>query len=409
MTWSSYRRLLPLARYGLCVAAAVFLYRSVTWYDYVYLKDARQTRTRLLDERGGVFLVWQDGQAVEKRADEIQYVPVGEPHAPRWEPHIEYGIRRVLQDTDHALAWWSVLMFAPVPFLCAVRLIWMLAIQQVPLSFWNATKFTFAGNFFNFALPGTTGGDVVKAYYITRFTHRKTEAVTTIFLDRAIGLLSLVLMAGAMIVFTRDPSQFAQLAATLALICAGLAVGAVIVFSRRIRRALRLRELVARLPLSEQLHRVGQATLAMRQHKLLVVSALLITFLLQGIALVSAVVMAWALNMEGNFSYFFIYIAIGFLVAALPTTPQALGVMESAYVVFFTYGGQNAASPALALALAVRLIQLVWSLPGVLVPLLGAHLPSRAELQQLEQAAAAQPAEQSAPAAGDVVSTAARR
>jgi ADP-ribose pyrophosphatase YjhB (NUDIX family) len=32
----------------------------------------------------------------------------------------------------------------------------------------------------------------------------------------------------------------------------------------------------------------------------------------------------------------------------------------------------------------VRLIQLFWALPGVLVPLLGAHLPSQAEREAME-------------------------
>jgi hypothetical protein len=38
-----------------------------------------------------------------------------------------------------------------------------------------------------------------------------------------------------------------------------------------------------------------------------------------------------------------------------------------------------------AFALANRLTQLVWAVPGVLVPLLGAHLPSQAELKALEE------------------------
>ena len=120
--------------------------------------------------------------------------------------------------------------------MCAIRLVCMLGVQQVKLSLWNAIKLTFAGNFFNFALPGTTGGDLIKAYYITRFTHRKTEAVATVFLDRAVGLLGLVLLAGVMIVFTRDPSQFAELGWSMAGICLILAIGAIVVFSSRIRR-----------------------------------------------------------------------------------------------------------------------------------------------------------------------------
>jgi uncharacterized protein (TIRG00374 family) len=382
MRSARFRWLLPLLRYGLCAVAVIFLVYSVTWHDYVHLNDAAQTPLRLVRQDGDRFSVLEGGQEVIKPVEELRHAEVNG----REIVDIEYGLPGVVQRTDHVLTLWAVLIFLPTPLMCAVRLIWMLRIQQVRLSFWESVKFTLAGNFFNFALPGTTGGDLIKAWYITHFTHRKTEAVTTVFLDRAIGLLSLVLMAGAMIVLTRDPSQFGQLGLTLALICLGLAAGAVVVFSRRIRRALRLGELVLRLPMSEQLRRIGQATLAMRQHKTLVVLSLLITFALQTVAMISAVVMARALGMEGSFAYFFIYIAIGFVVAAIPIAPpQAIGVLEYFYVVCFTAGGQNTASQAVTLAVCVRLIQLVWSLPGVLVPLLGAHLPKRAELQDLQQ------------------------
>ena len=182
------------------------------------------------------------------------------------------------------------------------------------------------------------------------------------------------------------PPSSPTLVLPLGVVVGGLMVGAIIVYSRRIRRVLRLRQLVERLPMTHQLQRIGEATLAMRQHKTLVISSLLITFVLQSTVIVSATVMAWGLHMEGSFSYFFIYIAIGFVIAAVPISPpQAIGVMEFFYVWFFTASGMNTASQAFALAVAVRLIQLVWSLPGVLVPLLGAHVPSRAELKALEE------------------------
>jgi hypothetical protein len=59
--------------------------------------------------------------------------------------------------------------------------------------------------------------------------------------------------------------------------------------------------------------------------------------------------------------------------------------MEAAYIQFFALGRlHNDPSQAVALAVALRLIQLVWALPGILVPLLGAHLPRKDELASLE-------------------------
>jgi hypothetical protein len=375
-----YRWVLQVLRWGLCIGLIIYLIWQVPWYDHVRLADSDE-RVRLLGPEAGNFIVKLDGEAAVLPAEAVRHVEVGGERVPDVEP----GFPTVLVQTDKRLALLAILLFAPVPILAAIRLTWMLRVREVALSVWNSVKLTFAGNFFNFALPGMTGGDLVKAYYVTRFTTRKTEAVTLVFLDRVIGLTGFVFISTAMIPFTRDPSQFEELAAPLLTIVVCLFVGAVVVFSARIRKALRFRALLNRLPMSAQLQRVAEATLAMRQHKLRVVLSLAITLVLQCFVLISAAVMAWALHMQGSFSYFFIYVAIGFLIAALPLAPQGLGVMESAYVLFFTYDGQNTASQAVALALLVRLIQLVWALPGALVPLLGAHVPSRTDLEKLEQ------------------------
>jgi uncharacterized protein (TIRG00374 family) len=393
---------LHVLQYTLCVVAIIYLVRTVPWRDYVHLADGQ--RVRLVAQRGETeFVIQRSAEAgpetVGKEA--IHCVRVND----RDVPEIEQGIATVLRTTDKMKALWAILLFLPVVIIQSGRLAVMLAIQEVRLPLWVATKLTFVGNFFNFALPGTTGGDLIKAYYITQYTPRKTEVVTTVFLDRAIGLFGLVILAGVSILLTRNPQQFGQVTSSLAIICAVLAVGSIIVFSRRVREALELRALANLLPAAvrDQVLRVGRATVAMRHHKPLVLLSLGMTVVLQAMVMISAVVMARALGMEGDASYFFIYVSIGFLIAAIPVTPpQAFGVMEYFYVLFFTQRGMNNdPSQAVALALALRLTQLVWSLPGVLVPLLGAHRPSKAELAALEEArpeeaaggAAAAPAE----------------
>lgn len=384
MKKSGSRWILTLLRYGLCVAAIAFLAYTVKWHDRVHLKDG--TQVRLIAEGPEGYLIQQNGERRTVGRDEIVTVEV----AGETVPDIEYGIAGVVERLDWGQTLIAVVIFAPVWFIQAYRLVVMVAVQGVRLGYWNAVKLTFAGNFFNFALPGTTGGDVVKAYYLSHYTHRKTEVVTTVFLDRAIGLLSVVMLAAGGIAMRWDPTQFGHLVGVLVVVFAALLVGIVVVFSRRVRHALQLSTLAERLPMGEQILRVGRATVALRTHKGHAVASVVLSLVLQSIVIVSAAIMARALGMAGDFSYYFIYVAIGFLIAAIPIAPpQAIGVMEAAYVQFFTRAGLASASQAVALALAVRLIQLVWALPGVLVPLLGAHRPSKAELTALEQEAAA--------------------
>ncbi len=372
---------LAILRWGLCALAIVYLYNNVNWHDYVRLQD--ESLERMVEESATTVTILRDGQPVE--------LPKSELKVEDGVPEMHFGFKSIASRARVSYAIFAVLLFLPVPLLQSIRLVWMLAIQDVRLTFWEATKLSFAGNFFNFALPGTTGGDLIKAYYVTKYTHHKTEAVTTIFLDRIVGLLGLMIVASAtvLIAFNEiewDPQVRNSIASVFGLVWLGLAVGCFFLFSKRLRHLIRLPQLAAKLPAGEQLLRIGRATVAMRSHKSLVLLSLGNTIVLQLFVVASAWMMAMALHMDGGPEVYFICVPIGFLLAAVPfTPPQGFGVMEWAYVQFFTTGGlNNTPAMAVAFALAIRLIQLIWALPGVLVPLFGAHLPSRSELQAFD-------------------------
>ncbi len=392
------RWLLPIVRYGLCLVALVFLYNMVSWHDYIILHNGNEVR--LLEQTPAGFRVLIEDNEVVIPADQVAYLTVED----RRLPNIKYGIKSVVTQIDRWKAALAILMFLPVPFLSGMRLVWMLGMQDVRLRLWNAIKLTFAGNFFNFALPGTTGGDLIKAYYVTRFTQHKTEAVTTIFLDRVVGLLGLMFLASLMFLYSWntidwDPERRGYMGGMLAIIWGGLAVGAVFVFSKRLRHMIRLPSLAARLPAGGQLLRIGRATVKIREHRGLIAASLAITIVLQLCVLISAYFMARALGMAGPFQLYFICVPIGFLIAAIPISPpQAFGVMEAAYIGFFAQDGLNSESRAVTFALAVRVIQLFWAIPGVLVPLLGAHTPTKEELAALEAPDETLPEDLAAPA-----------
>lgn len=382
-------RLLGAFRYGLLAVAIIYLALNVPWYDYVTLADG-ETRVRLLEDRSetsGEVVVLRDGAAVVLSVDEVHRLMDGTVIDK------QLGIASVVRSLDGSRALLALLIFLPVPLLQSLRLVWMLAIQEVPLTYFTSVKLSFVGNFFNFALPGTTGGDLIKAYYLTQYTHRKTEAVTTIFLDRMVGLLGLLVLAGSMILVQWNNPQVGQWSLMLATIVVLLGIGATVVLSSRVRRGLRLRELAEQLPAGPHLVRVGRAMVAMGRHKVYVAGCLGLTLSLQLCVFISAIVMARALGMDGGFFHYLMFLPIGFMLASLPIAPpQGFGVMEWAFVEFFTGSGfMNHASQALALALALRITQLVWALPGALVPLLGAHVPRSDELERFESDEAAPP------------------
>jgi uncharacterized protein (TIRG00374 family) len=60
--------------------------------------------------------------------------------------------------------------------------------QELPFTLANALRLGLIGYFLNTFLPGSVGGDIIKATFIAREQTRRTVAVATVLIDRVIGL-----------------------------------------------------------------------------------------------------------------------------------------------------------------------------------------------------------------------------
>jgi uncharacterized membrane protein YbhN (UPF0104 family) len=80
-----------------------------------------------------------------------------------------------------------------------------LRIQGSGVSFPRASALFFIGLFFNSALPGSTGGDAIKLYYLMKETKgRQAAAFLSIVMDRMIGFLGLALISSILIASQLD-------------------------------------------------------------------------------------------------------------------------------------------------------------------------------------------------------------
>ena len=368
----------------------VLVLRSVSLDDWATLPDGREVRV----------LNWSEVQndpGVEDpaRAADVRLRIVDEPGEIGLDqvarnddgtPKVAVGLATAAHSANATLIWLSLLAFAPAPFLQSVRFRWIVRAQEIELSVWQAMKLVYAGNFLNFVALGSTGGDVFKAYYVSTHTDRKTEAVTTVLLDRAVGMVSLVVIAMAVMVLRLDDPKIRPWLPWVALILVGLVAGVFLAFSRRARARLRVDDWIGRLPFGEQLRRIDAATHRMRHHPRLLLATLGVTVVLQGCAVVSFMLAGMGLGMHGSLSAlpdYVVYLSIGMLVAAIPISYQGLGTLDATLQVFFR-GVYGNFSQVLFLGFAVRLVQLFWALPGALVPLTGSHGPSPEKLAQLK-------------------------
>jgi uncharacterized protein (TIRG00374 family) len=71
---------------------------------------------------------------------------------------------------------------------------WYLLVRtlRLPFTVGNGFRLGLVGFFFNTFLPGSVGGDIVKAAFIAREQSRRTRAVATVIIDRVLALWALV-------------------------------------------------------------------------------------------------------------------------------------------------------------------------------------------------------------------------
>jgi len=268
----------------------------------------------------------------------------------------------------------------------------LLSTQSIQIGFWAAVRLHFLGLFYNNCLPSSVGGDLLRAWYVTKHTDKKLEAALSVFVDRVIGLAGMFIMAAfcywSIPIEGRNTRPLAGnfefrisnfeffdgwilvgIGAALAIIIAGF-IGSVKgrTLVRRCLRFIRQQSAVV-------LGRVRDAVRIYCNKKWALFGALLLTFCCQGVFIIGMVLIGSGIGVTAHIKYYFIFFPISWLLGTLPISVGGAGIMEWWLKVMFIRVCAVSSQHALALALCQRLLWLLGSLPGVAIHLLGGHLP----------------------------------
>jgi hypothetical protein len=266
----------------------------------------------------------------------------------------------------------------------------VLRVHGLELPAGRATEISLVAHFFNSFLLGSTGGDLMKAYYAARETHhKKTEAVVTVVVDRLIGLWAMLLFGGLMMLLNLPLLSAHERLRTLSiLILIMLAACSVLVFlafwGGVSRGWVGARAWLRRLPKGEWLERSLDSCRSFGRERPFIAKALLVSMLLNAICVLQVIVLAWGLGLRIPVLPLCLIVPMIICIAALPITPSGLGVRENLYVFVLAAPPLSApATTALSLSLLAYAGSLIWSLAGCLVylTLKEKHHLAEAELQ----------------------------
>jgi uncharacterized protein (TIRG00374 family) len=239
-------------------------------------------------------------------------------------------------------------------------LVWALGVK---VTWWRLVDLFFVGAFFSLFLPTGVGGDAVKMYELSRDDGRAAAAISSVLVDRFLGLFVLFAMALAALVGSHQLVA-PEVRTLIAVVFVGSLVGVALLLQRTWIEAWGQRLGLARIlgrfkilrELYDSIHLYGTAALLRATAASVVWNLILIlAYYLLGLAV----------GLHLTIGPYFLLVPV---ISALLMIPSigGLGIREGATVVLLKQLGVGE-SQALALALAYDLTLLVTGLIGAVL------------------------------------------
>lgn len=348
---------------------------SIQWSDRLSRVSADKKETLEVIE-GKIIGPW-DAPEVRFRADTDteERVVSSEPAEDGSTLQVTAGFLTYVRNLDVGLFLAGALCFLFSMVFASQRWWWLLRKNTIEVTRVEALRYTWIGVFFNNVVPGLTGGDLVKAIYITKRagSGSRVAAIISVVVDRILGLASLALLGAIVVLFYRE--RFPQVALAIWGVLAAVGLFGVVAFSRRIRRGLGLDALLRRLPMSGHLQRIDNAIFFYRSHSAGIAAWLIAGALNHGVSVLSVLLIGQSIHVGMPPAEYFVLIPVINIVSAVPVAPNGWGVGEWLYgTLFGKFGARHLpgivdatkvmATRGVALSVLYRIHTTLWSLIG---------------------------------------------
>lgn len=222
-------------------------------------------------------------------------------------------------------------------------------------------------NFFGHFLPSAVGGDSLRMWQVARRSDRAPEAVSTVFVERLTGVMSLAALAvlGGLWSFARWGEH--AIVVTLLVPLAALLVILTALWTPQGEGLLRWTlSHFRRLPGYQFLTQAVEAVQSFRHHPRPLLASLAISLIVQFNRVAAVLCLARAAGTTLYLGEAFVVVPSALFIAMLPLTVGGLGLHEGAFVVLL--GFVDVGKPAaFALALLNRFAAMTSNVPGGLL------------------------------------------
>ncbi len=208
------------------------------------------------------------------------------------------------------------------------------------------------GAFFSSFLPGVIGGDAIRAYYLNKDAKKMSLTLASIFMDRYLGYVSLMIIGISCFPFALGYFGGTAYKWLMPLIFAAFVIGSFFFFGLRLGKRFR--------SVSEFYDYFS----SLWTKKAVIVKVLLISSVIQFMNFFMVIILASAMGEKIPLLVLFVFLPIIITITTLPISISGLGVREGSFVILLgLLGVRPEVSTSLSLAWFFSVF--AGSLPGL--------------------------------------------
>jgi uncharacterized protein (TIRG00374 family) len=221
-------------------------------------------------------------------------------------------------------------------FFSAVRWFIFIKAYKLNVSFFEANKYVFVGLFLGLILPSGAGVDLVRFFYAQRNNlDRRAEVLSSIFVDRFVGVIALVCLALLGVYFGVEKiREVAKELIWIMLLLIGFFIFMLTPLFEKI--ILSLFGNVKRFRIGERIQKLLNSFSLYKENKIVVISSFFISIIMQFFFGASAFFISKALGFNLNLvEMILITSAINFI-TMLPISFSGVGIREGGFIFFLS-------------------------------------------------------------------------
>lgn len=237
----------------------------------------------------------------------------------------------------------AVVLF--ICYLCIWALRWQILINDTGLDvpYINTLRTLLTGLTVSLFLPSAVGADVGRAYDMARDRVEKVKILSTVMMDRLLGLIAIIGMA--IIAIGIAGYKYLTTDIFLAVVGVGLALIIGWIFFFNILFMRKFRSIIDSIPIvnqfTEKIRDIYFSLYYLQLNRKLFTKAVVISILTVSLEIISVISLSYALGDKIELVFFFLFMPIVWVILIIPIAIGGLGLREAVFAFFFTQVGMT--------------------------------------------------------------------